>query len=277
VDVLSDVITAVRTGQPHSSRTHWQAPWTFVGEPFSGIGFHVVLQGSCLLTRPSHEPVVVATGDVVCLPPRKDAYRLTDKAGEEAVLLCGAYFMDQTRAHPLLAELPEVIHLPARLGRYPSLRGAVDLLGTELESPRPGSDAIVPALLDTLLLYVLRAWYDEHHHHGWAGALSDPGISAALKAIHGKPEHPWTVEELGAEAGLSRAAFSKRFGVLVGQPPLTYLTWWRMTTAARLLRDSDAPLGSVAAKTGYASEFAFAKAFKRTYGVAPGGYRRAGR
>jgi AraC-like DNA-binding protein len=74
--------------------------------------------------------------------------------------------------------------------------------------------------------------------------------------------------------GLSRAAFARRFTALVGQPPLAYLTWWRMTTAARRLRDSDAPLRAIAGQSGYASEFAFATAFKRAYGVAPGQYRR---
>jgi AraC-like DNA-binding protein len=82
------------------------------------------------------------------------------------------------------------------------------------------------------------------------------------------------VEELGAHGGLSRAAFSRRFTALVGRPPLTYLTWWRMTTAGRLLREDDLPLRLVAQRTGYTSEFAFAKAFKREYGVAPGQYRR---
>jgi AraC-like DNA-binding protein len=93
--------------------------------------------------------------------------------------------------------------------------------------------------------------------------------------MHADPANSWTVESLAARAGLSRAAFAKKFHTMVGEPPLTYLTHWRMTTAARLLRESDAPLASVAARTGYGSEFAFAKAFKREYGQAPGGYRRA--
>jgi AraC-like DNA-binding protein len=139
-------------------------------------------------------------------------------------------------------------------------------------------DAIVPALLDVLVLYILRAWFDEPAAHppaaGWAAALRDPAVSAALSAIHRHPARPWTVAGLAARAGLSRAAFARRFAALVGQPPLAYLTWWRMTTAARLLRDSNAPLGAVAGRIGYTSEFAFAEAFKRAYGLAPGAYRR---
>jgi transcriptional regulator GlxA family with amidase domain len=135
----------------------------------------------------------------------------------------------------------------------------------------------VPALLDTLLLYILRAWYDEQAHRapsGWAAALADPSISVSLRNIHEDPAHPWTVEELAGRAGLSRAAFAKRFVQLIGRSPLAYLTWWRMTTAARALRETDAPLAAVATRAGYTSEFAFAKAFKREFGIAPGGYRR---
>lgn len=95
--------------------------------------------------------------------------------------------------------------------------------------------------------------------------------------MHDDAAASWTVESLAARAGLSRAAFARRFATLVGEPPMAYLTRWRMTTAARMLRESDAPLTTVAARTGYGSEFAFAKAFKREYGLAPGGYRRRNR
>jgi AraC-like DNA-binding protein len=191
------------------------------------------------------------------------------------IMLSGLYPLDRTRCHPVVSDLPEVIHLPAHRGQHPSLRAAIDLLSVELEHPSIGADAVVSALLDTLWLYALRAWYQEHGKgDGWGPALHDPAISAALCRIHANPERQWTVEDLGAAAGLSRAAFARRFTSLVGQPPLGYLTWLRMSTAAQLLRDSDNPLGAVAKKVGYTSEFAFANAFKRTYGTAPGTYRR---
>ncbi|MFC7589846.1 helix-turn-helix transcriptional regulator [Nonomuraea antimicrobica] len=94
--------------------------------------------------------------------------------------------------------------------------------------------------------------------------------------MHRDPSHPWSVADLGARVGLSRAAFARRFAALVGQPPLAYLTWWRLAGAGRLLRDTDAPLSEIAARVGYGSEFAFANAFKRQYGLAPGRYRRDG-
>jgi AraC-like DNA-binding protein len=199
-------------------------------------------------------------------------------SGPPSVTLCGAYRFDAALAHPLLDDLPEIVHLPARPGRHPELRAAVDLLGAELENRRIGADAAVPALLDLLLLYVLRAWFSDRPERdtagGWAAALTDPAIIAALSAMHGDPSRPWTVEELGRLGGLSRTAFARRFTALVGRPPLTYLTWWRMIIARRLLRDTEAPLSAVARQVGYTSEFAFANAFKREYGIAPGRFRR---
>ncbi|MGP3988527.1 AraC family transcriptional regulator [Streptomyces sp. 3N207] len=304
MDVLSDAIAAMRTGRPHSSRTVKRAPWGVRFPDSDGAGFHVVLQGSAWLLPPDDaEPVALAPGDVVFLAhgyghgladhprtPLEDAVPEPDGSwpslrhrgpaqSDETLMLCGAYRLDRSRAHPLLTDLPPYIHLPARVGKHDRLRSAVDLLGAELSEPLPGSDAVVPALLDTLLLYLLRTWWlaeQGEEPAGWAGALGDPGVAAVLHALHDDPARPWTVEGLGALAGLSRAAFARRFTTLVGRPPLAYLTWWRMTCAGRLLRTTEAPLRSIAERTGYTSEFAFAKAFKREYGMSPGHYRRAG-
>lgn len=310
MDVLSDAIAAMRAGRPHSSRTLKYAPWgTRYPSAGGGAGFHVVLQGSAWLLPPGGAaPLALGVGDVVFMahgrshaladdpgtpltdavqapdgswPPVADE-RPADGSAPATLLLCGAYNLDKARAHPLLSDLPEVIHLPARVGAHPSLRGAVDLLGAELaEEARPGSDAVVHALLDTLLLLLLRAWWlgadagADGRPAGWAGALRDRAVSAALHAIHDDPARAWTVAELGARGGLSRAAFARRFTALVGKAPLAYLTWWRMTLAGGLLRtESETTLRAVAQQAGYTSEFAFAKAFKREYGRAPGQYRR---
>ncbi len=305
MDILSDILTTLRTGRPSSVRTQGSGHWGLRFRTIAGAGFHVVLQGSCLLLPPAAAPIRLGPGDLVFLrkgsghticddlaspveefvPERDDPIspigRITVGSGElQTVLLCGAYQLDVNLPHPLLAELPHVLHLPAVPGRYPSLRAAIDQLSVEVERPRPGSDSIVASLVDLLLLYVLRAWHDQQpadESGGWAAALADPVLASALHAIHNDPGFPWTVESLGQRAGLSRAAFARRFTAMVGEPPLTYLTNWRMTTAARLLRETDGALSSIAKQTGYSSEFAFAKAFKRRYGTAPGGYRRDSR
>jgi AraC-like DNA-binding protein len=303
MDVLSDAIGVMRLGRPHSTEIRKHAPWGVRAEPFSGAGFHVVLEGTCWLIPPEGAAIAMSVGDVVCLPhgcghalvdspatplanaPSASLLDLTprDDDGERAttILLCGAYTLDQTRPHPLFEELPEVIHLPARLGHRTPLHAAVNLLGDEIANPDHGTEAVVSALLDIMLLYILRAWLDEQTEDGsatgWAATLRDPAITAALRHIHQDPAGQWTVETLGATAGLSRAAFSRRFTSLVGTPPLGYLTWWRMTLAAQLLRDTDKPVQVVGQRTGYTSEFAFAKAFKREHGLAPGRYRQQSR
>ncbi|MFF9621275.1 AraC family transcriptional regulator [Streptomyces griseosporeus] len=304
MDVLSDAVAAMRSGRPHSGLRDKYAPWGLRFAASEGAGFHVVLRGSAWLRPSEGEPVALGPGDVVFLAHGR-GHALASGPGvaledvrleadgswpalpppepgappADTVMLCGAYTLDRSRAHPLLSELPEVVHLPARVGAHRSLRTAVELLGQELEERGPGSDTIVTSLLDTLLLYILRAWWEGERHAdghptGWAAALTDPAVATALRAIHADPAHPWTVEELGSVGGLSRAAFARRFTALVGSPPLAYLTWWRMTTAGRLLRGEDVPLRRVAERAGYTSEFAFAKAFKREFGVTPGQYRR---
>jgi AraC-like DNA-binding protein len=298
MDVVSDAIMAIRTGRPFSARTVRTPPWGLRFPPSSGAGFHVVFQGGCWLLRGGGAPLALHAGDVLFVshgqeialaddpssslvdvaPEMDDAWTPLDRVATSAtVLICGAYQLDGASPHPLLTELPGVVHLPNRVGRHASLAAIVDLLGDELDGRRAGADAIVSGLLDTMLLYILRAWHEEQAAEatsGWAAALADPAVSAALLRIHRAPQHPWTVEELGTQAGLSRAAFARRFTTLVGQPPLTYLTWWRMASAGALLRGSDASLHAIAERAGYASESAFNRAFKRQYASTPGDYRR---
>jgi transcriptional regulator GlxA family with amidase domain len=191
------------------------------------------------------------------------------------VLLGASYYLNGVRPHPLFQSLPEVIYLPARIGAAATVRTVVELLGAEMDSERPGAGAAVPALLDLLLLYTMRTWLETTTQPiGWAQALRDPALTAALRAIQERPAEPWSVASLAREASLSRAAFARRFATLTGQPPLTYLRWWRMTIAARLLRSSDASMETIAGRVGYSSEYAFSKAFKRELGLAPAHYRR---
>lgn len=267
MDVLSDVLTVMRAGRPVSALMEWDGEHDFAPVP-GAVGVRVVVQGSCVLTPVDKEPIRLAAGDVVLLPHGR-GHALA--GGADTLTLCGAYELAPEGGHPLLRELPEIVHLRAE----GDLKTAVSLLTTELSQPGLGTEALVPALLDMLLLYTLRTWFEsEHPERGWAAALRDPVVAPALGAIHEDPAKPWTVASLAALGGLSRAPFARRFAELVGQSPMRYVTWWRMTTAARLLRASDISLHAVAADVGYRSEFAFATAFKRQYGVAPGRYRK---
>ncbi|MFC8538112.1 AraC family transcriptional regulator [Streptomyces sp. NPDC057249] len=309
MDGLSDVITVARAGRPRSAYVRWHAPWgqRFASVPGS-VGFQVILEGHCRLLSPHAAPVRLEAGDVLFLPHgsghtladspatavaapacspddaelpgpyASDSVDRLGRGGPATVVLCGAYRLGPSRTHPLLLTLPDLIHLPAGQDRHPELHAAVRLLTAEVGNPRLSTSVTIPALLDTLLMYNLRIWLAQQPAPdtptGWAAALNDPAVTAALHAIHRDPAAPWTVAKLAAEAGLSRATFARRFTSMIGQPPLGYLTWWRLTAAARLLQATEAPLRSIAAQVGYASEFAFANAFKRTHGLAPSTYRR---
>ncbi|MFC8046087.1 AraC family transcriptional regulator [Nocardia sp. NPDC057353] len=298
LDPVSGLIAAARTGRPAAGLFVRHAPWGRRYPVVPGAGFHVVVDGSCVLAAAHTDPIPLRTGDVLFLPRGAD-HDLADAAdspitetahpgeprivtgpGDRCILLCGAYELDRGRTHPLLAGIPEFVHLPATPERHRALNATVELLLAEITERRPGADAAIPALLDTMLLHILRAWLAEQaaagRPAGWAAAFADPVVSAALHAIHAAPARPWTVTALGACAGVSRATMARRFTATVGEPPLAYVARWRLLTAAGMLRESDATLTAVARAVGYTSEFAFAKAFKRAYGTAPGRYRRRG-
>ncbi|MER6876177.1 AraC family transcriptional regulator, partial [Amycolatopsis sp. NPDC000673] len=169
----------------------------------------------------------------------------------------------------------DVVHVTASQMRGSCLAAAVHLLTTEVDQAGRGTPAVVASLLDLLFTYTLRSWFlgQPDQLVGWAHALHDPAVGPALALLHDDPGKPWTVEALAQAVGFPRARFSRRFTSTTGHTPMEYLGIWRMTVAARLLREGQAPLRQIARKVGYDSEFAFARAFKRVVGHAPGRYR----
>lgn len=307
VDVVSDAIAIMRTGEPSSSRARLTEPGGRRFAAYAGAGFHLMLEGTCWLIPDQGEPVTVSAGDAVLLPhgaAHALAFGVSSPPGPEAVarfplwdgppaaprlgpaasaarpadVLCGKYRLDRSRSHPLLTEMPDVVTVATRPGRHGRLRSAIDLLGAEVDEGEPGADTAVRGLLDLLLVYLLRAWIDEASPAGatgWRQALADPPCAGALRAIHSDASHRWSMPELAQRAGVSRATLARRFAAWTGTSPMAYLTWWRMTCAARLLRESDAPLRRIADQVGYSSPFAFSHAFTRHHGTAPDRYRRA--
>lgn len=189
--------------------------------------------------------------------------------GAAATLLCGAYELAGSVCDRLLAALPPVVHVRAggRLGRV------VQLLVEELDADEPGQQTALDRLLDLLLVHVLRAHFAGRPAPAWYAAMADPVVGPALGALHADPARAWTVEALARVAGLSRAAFARRFALLVGEPPLTYLTGWRMALAQDALRRDGSTLVAVAREVGYGSEFALSAAFTRHVGEPPGRWR----
>jgi AraC-like DNA-binding protein len=189
------------------------------------------------------------------------------------VMLSGTYELEGEVSRRLLGALPPLLVLAADAWQSP----LVELLAEEIVKDDPGQEAVLDRLLDLLLIAVLRAWFarPDGEAPAWYRAYSDPVVGRALRLIHNEPAHPWTVAELAAEAGVSRAALARRFTELVGEPPMTFLTDWRLSLAADLLLEPEATVGSVAYQVGYRSPFALSTAFKRVRGLSPQQHKRA--
>ncbi|MDI2126926.1 AraC family transcriptional regulator [Yinghuangia seranimata] len=189
----------------------------------------------------------------------------------DTIMLTGTYQLEGEITQRLLAALPKFLAVRADEWSNP----IIPLLESEVVRDEPGQEAVLDRLLDLLLIAVLRAWFarPEAEAPAWYKANSDPVVGRALRMLHGNPAHPWTVESLARAAGVSRAALARRFAELLGEPPMTYLTSWRLALAADLLRAPDATVGAVAQQVGYGSPFALSTAFKRVRGVSPKEFR----
>jgi AraC-like DNA-binding protein len=189
------------------------------------------------------------------------------------VMLSGTYEVEGVVSRRLLNALPPLLVLPSDAWESP----LVGLLADEIVKDDPGQEAVLDRLLDLLLIAVLRAWFARPDAEAprWYRAYSDPVVGKALRLIHDDPARPWTVAELAAEAGVSRAAMARRFTDLVGEPPMAFLTDWRLSLAADLLLEPGATIGSVAYEVGYSTPFALSTAFKRVRGMSPREYKLA--
>jgi len=291
MDLVSEVVRSVRVGNPGSRVIRQSDSRGVRFLPFDGIGFHVVLRGTCWLISDDEEPVPLKPGDVVLvtsgaahglshvprtlhdLPPvvmRADP----PKPGPfDFEFLCGVYHLERGRTPQYFRALPDLITVSPDYDRLPQMRALIDLLSTDASEADMGRAATLPALLDLILVHTLRQWHEQHGPAEWS-RTDDPAIAAVLREIHENPQQQWTVDRLSQVAGLPRAVFARRFTAGVGQPPISYLISWRLSLGARLLRETDATLATIARDVGYSTEFAFSGAFTREYGVSPGRFRR---
>lgn len=295
MDVLSSVLRAAQIGSPVLCQSELVAPWGLDIDTGTKAAVHVVHRGVCWLRVEGEEPMRLVSGDVV-LVGHGVRHAISDapdsplhpwegelaarqrppgvEAGETTVLLCAAYQFEPGDRHPLLGLLPRSLRLNVA-GAGDELGTVVRLLMSESRAPQPGAGIVVPRLVDTLFILVMREWLMRRPSPaaGWFAALGDAQVGRALALMHEAPARPWTVEGLAAEVALSRAAFARRFAGLVGEGPLTYLTRWRMGLARQLLRTTRLPLEQVALAVGYDSAAAFGKAFRRHGNESPGRYR----
>jgi AraC-like DNA-binding protein len=286
-------------------------PWGLELEEMKGcIRFHYVTRGSCWLAVEdvAHPRIALSGGDLAVLPhghahtvreqPRSRVASLREVmqreaslstvadhrmkvggSGAETNLVYGAFIIDDPDEAPILATLPPVIRITPDAGEpVPSFLQNLQFISRELDLGRPGSKLVLTRMADVILVQLLRAYIESlpERSEGFLGALRDKHMAAALGLMHQAPEEPWTVARLAAKVGLSRSGFAARFGALVGETPLAYLTRLRMRRASQLLRKG-ATLAKVSRMTGYSSEASFSHAFRQWTGMAPGAYRRQSR
>jgi AraC-like DNA-binding protein len=196
--------------------------------------------------------------------------------GEVSRFVCGYMTCDPYLSRPILSGLPPVFKVNVRTDRSGQwLESSILHLVEEAASGRVGSEAMLAKLSEALFVDTLRRYVGSlpEQQTGWLAGTRDPVVGKSLGLLHSRIAHPWTIADLADEVGISRSALVERFTRYLSEPPMTYLTRWRLQLAARALEKTSQGVAEIAADIGYESESAFNRAFKREYGQPPGRYR----
>jgi AraC-like DNA-binding protein len=269
------------------------------------IMFHAIISGGCWaeLLDGSVSPFRLSTGDILVLPmgdphvfctvpgmraaPDLTKYqrplnrqqptyvKTGTNGGERTRLVCGYLGCDARPFNPVLHALPRILHAKSSEGA-PYMAQLIRLAVDETTTRRSGGETVLSKVAELMFVDVVRRHIDTLpiDAAGWLSGLRDKHVGAALALMHGAPAEAWTLERLAQAVGLSRSVFADRFAHHVQDPPMQYLTRWRMQLATRLLERPSIGLAQVAAEVGYESEAAFNRAFKKCVGVPPGAWRR---
>lgn len=305
MDAIAGLLDGPRAHEAFLLHALFTAPWSIRVEDEAPLSVVVLLRGEAVFTGTDRQ-VTLAPGDVV-LARGAQPYTLADSASTpddirilpgqacidplghlvdqskalgvrtwgnsldgETAMLIGTYERATEVGARVLANLPAAVVLRHQDSPF------AELLSIEVSRDVPGQSAVLDRLLDLLLVSSLREVFSVQTEHAprWYAARRDPVVGRAVELIHHNPAHPWSVASLADACGVSRATLARRFFESVGEPPMTFLTSWRLALAADLLADPDATIGSVATHVGYTNAFALSAAFKRLHGVAPTEYRR---
>ena len=307
MDALAGLLEGPRARGAFLLRTSWTGPWALRILAESPLTVLAVPRGEVWITHDDGAVTPVRPGDLA-VTRGPDHYRVGDAPDTEptieihpgevcrsltgeplaetmslgvrswgnhldgdTVMLVGAYLSFGEIGDRLVRALPPVFRLTPD-----QWDGAlVPILEDEVMKDHPGQLAVLDRILDLLVVSALRAWFDrpEAEPPDWYRAQSDPVVGTALRLMQNNPAEPWTVARLASEVNVSRAVLARRFTELVGEPPMTFLTSWRIDLAADLLRQPDTTVGAVADRVGYSSPFALSNAFKRVRGISPQEHR----
>jgi len=315
MDALSETLRVVHLVGAIFIRARFTAPWCYLSPQADAVApilepgaervviFHLITEGECVVEIAGQEPMRLAAGDVVVLPqghehrmgsavglqpprgpslerllalrPRELVY---GGGGKRTRLVCGYLACDARLARILLGGLPPIVRVSVRGSNAGAwLEASLRYALAEARSPRPGGAGVLAKLAELLFIEVLRLYMDERvpGRTGWLAGVGDRIVGAALGAVHSRPAHAWTLDELARVANTSRSVLAERFQQLVGTSPIQYLTQWRMLLAANMLSRSNAPLARIAEDVGYQTDTAFSRAFRREYGAPPAAWRRS--
>jgi AraC-like DNA-binding protein len=297
VDPLAEIVMllqpAARLSKMVEGAGRWRVSRTTTGEPF----YCAVLEGICRISLDEQPPMILQAGDFVLVPATHDIVNESIDAPPHGMTTSpievgdGRFRVGSADGPPdlrvqighcsfgspdaalLVSLLPQVVVARGE----PRLAMLMQLVGDETRSRRPAREPILERLLEVLLIEALRCGTATASVPGLARGLADDRLAAALRALHARPEYPWTVVALAAQAALSRSAFFARFNRLMGMPPMEYLATWRMALARRMLRRHDVGIEQVAKRVGYGSASTFSVAFARHTGTPPASYGRRSR
>jgi len=297
-DVFSEVLRLIQLKScVYFVRDFW-SPWSMRLDGNTVAQFHIILRGQCII-EVAGKSYQGAPGDVF-LFPKCEPHVISDAVGRDAVsgqefmqslaadkplfskgeastqLLCGHYEYRNDIRHPLIDELPPMIHVRSLESYSPdTLHSVIPTLVREIGAAQPGATAVIEKLAEILLVQVIRAYFaQERLNIGLLAGLYDRRLAVAFHLIHDSFGHRITLDDLAVAAGMSRSAFALQFRTVVGITPVAYLTLWRMCSAHNLLQQDGISVSRVAIKVGYESEVAFSRAFKRHFGVSPASIRR---
>lgn len=298
---VDQLIRDLRVGSSVLCRSVMAAPWGFGIAGREAGSFHVLVEGEGWLeVDGAGGPTRVRPGDIAVLP-RGDAHWMRDSPastappltsilasnqvvdgelrfggddGPVSEVVCGVFAFEDGRS-AWIRGLPALVVSRADPDDRAWRSGVIEALLAESRRPTEGGSVVVNRLLESLIADAVRTSLAERFRDAAVpvDAIADGRIGRALERVHEDPAATWSVGSLAAVAAMSRSAFSDRFRLLVGQPPMRYVTELRLARAARMLRATDATIGEVARSVGYGSEEALSRAFKGRFAEAPSAFR----